>query len=255
MFRNLYADTRSILFSRSFRFAMIAIVISQVFYFSYVKALYIIFVESQLDADEIAFSFHSIAAFLVTAATLFVTDREFSNGCIRNKIISGVKRFDVFLSAVFTGALQGAIYSMFACLISVVFTCIFTIGFVGYSIPEAADYWLVITMSCMAIGAFSTALVMMLGGNKASYVVGLLLAFAMKLADTHIFEKLYPEKGYCTLTGMKLAVYSFVDRFIPYSYLMMRPHYNMGFYVAGCSGMVLISVIIGLIIFNKKELR
>ena len=255
MFRNLYADTRSILLSRAFHLALRAIVVYQGFYFILMKCLYIFVVGTPMDADDISFIFFFLAAFLVTAATLFVTDREFSNGCIRNKIISGVKRSDAFLSAVCGGMLQGAIYTIFACIISAVFTLLFTAGFIAYSVPEVADYWLITIMACMAIGAFSTALVMMLGGNKLCYVIGLLLAFVMKVWDTFILDKLYPEKGSCTLTGAKLAVYSFVDKYIPYSYMMTRPHYGMSSYVIGCSAMIILSVVIGLIVFNKKELK
>ncbi len=255
MFRNLYADTRSILLSRAFRLALWAIAFYQVFYLAFEKALYTFFVGTAMGADDIAFIFNSIAAFVVTAATLFITDREFSNGCIRNKLISGVKRTDAFLSAVCGGMLQGAIYTIFAFVLSSILSGLFTIGFIGFSIPEAADYWLVTIMSCIAIGAFSTALVMMLGGNKLSYVIGLLLAFVMKVWDTFILDKLYPEKGFCKLTGTKLAVYSFVDRYIPYSYLITRPHYDMASYVIGCLAMVILSVVIGLIVFNRRELR
>ncbi len=255
MFRNLYADTRSILLSRAFRLALRAIAIYQVLYFILMKCLYVFVVGTALDADDISFVFTGIAAFLVTAATLFITDREFSNGCIRNKLISGVKRTDAFLSAVCGGMLQGALYTIFACLISGIFTKLFTVGYIAYSVPEVADYWLITIMTCMAIGAFSTALVMMFGGNKICYVIGLLLAFVMKVWDTFILDKLYPEKGSCTLTGAKLAVYSFVDKYIPYSYLMTRPHYGMSCYVIGCFSMVIISVVIGLIVFNRREIK
>ncbi len=255
MFRNLYADTRSILLSRAFRIALWAIVIYQGFYLIFMKCLYAFIVGTALDADDISFVFTGIAAFIVTAATLFITDREFSNGCIRNKLISGVRRSDVFLSSVCGGMLQGAIYTIFAFLISAIFTMLFTAGFIDYSVPEVADYWLVTTMTSMAIGAFSTALVLMLGGNKLCYVIGLLLAFVMKVWDSFILDKLYPEKGSCTLIGAKLAVYRFVDKYIPYSYLMTRPHYDFGSYIIGCFAMVILSVVIGLIVFNKKELK
>jgi hypothetical protein len=166
-----------------------------------------------------------------------------------------VKRTDAFLSAVCGGMLQGALYTVFACLMSLPLVKVCTTGFVDYSIPEVADYWLIIIMTCMAIGAFSTSLVMIFGGSKIAYVIGLIIAFVMRVLSAQILDKLYPEKGFCTLTGTKLAVYSFIDKYVPYSYLTVRPHYNMSCYVIGCSGMIIISVIIGLLVFNKKELK
>ena len=256
MFRNLYADTRSILLSRAFRLVLLIIAVYQVFNFLFLKLLFTFFVNIKvMHADDIAFVYISAVAFLVTAATLYITDREFSSGCIRNKLISGVKRTDAFLSSVCGGMLQGALYTLFACLFSCVFTKLFTAELAGFSVPEFADYWLITLLSAMAIGAFSSSLVMMLGGSKLSYVIGLLIAFVMRTADIFILDKLYPEKGFCKLSGMKLAVFRFVDKYIPYSYLVTRPHYDMSSYVIGCSAMIALSVIIGIVVFNKKELR
>lgn len=254
MFRNLYADIRSILLSRAFRTALSVIVTGQIFYLAMMKGLCYL-TDLSLTADDIAYLYPSMASFLVTAATLFIIDREFSNGCIRNKLISGVKRTDAFLSAVLCAMLQGVIYTMFACVISVIISKLFTLGFLNNSTSEIADLWLITTMACMAIGVFSASVVMMLGGNKASYVVGLLIAFVMKVWDTRIIDKLYPTKGHCTLTGVRLEVYRFVDRYIPYSYLMQEQHYDMGSYIIGCSAMIIISVVVGLIVFNKRELK
>ena len=82
MFRNLYADTRNILFSRGFRSGLLVIFLYQLLFFIAMKFLYSVFLKGTMDADSVAFSFPSLAAFLVTAATLFISDREFSNGCI-----------------------------------------------------------------------------------------------------------------------------------------------------------------------------
>ncbi|MBO4458195.1 MAG: hypothetical protein J5802_10785 [Butyrivibrio sp.] len=254
MFRNLYADTRSILSSRIFGLAMLAVFAGQTFDFVITKVIYLV-IDASISAESIAYFYPSAAGFIVTAATLFITDREFSNGCIRNKIISGVKRSDAFLSAVCGGMLQAVMYTLFACVVSIFFSSFFTLGFMAESISEIADRWLVTTMACVAIGVFSTSIVMMLGGNKISYVVGLFLAFAMKVWDNRILGKLYPEKGHCTLTGMNLAVCRFIDRYVPYSYLVARPHYDMGSYIIGCSAMVIFSVVIGLVVFNKRELK
>ncbi|WP_026511812.1 hypothetical protein [Butyrivibrio sp. LC3010] len=254
MFRNLYADTRNVLFSRGFHTGILAVIVYQLFYLVCVSLIYF-FLKDTVAAEDVAFVFPSMAAFLVTASTLYLTDREFSDGCIRNKLISGVKRSDAFLSAVCTGMMQGAIYAFVAAVLSTVVAVMFTGGFVTFSVNEIADYWLILTLACMAVGAFSTSLIMMLGGSKASYVVGLAIAFALKVYDTFILDKLYPEKGFCQLSGFKLLMYRFIDRFIPYSYFSTVPHYDMGSYVIGCAGMILISVVAGLLVFNRKQIK
>ena len=254
MFRNLYADVRSILLSRVFGLAMIFILVGQILNLIVAKVIYYV-IDANVAAESIAYVYSSLAAFLVTAATLFITDREFSNGCIRNKLISGVKRSDAFLSAVCGGVLQAVIYTMFACVVSLVLSKLFTLGFMINTTSEIANRWLVTTMACVAIGVFSTSIVMMFGGNKASYVVGLFIAFAIKVWDTRILDKLYPDKGRCTLKGAELVIDRFIDRYVPYSYLVEEPHYDMGSYIIGCSAMIIVSIVIGLIVFNKRDLK
>ena len=255
MFRCLYADTRNVFLSKGFRIGLGAIIVFQMLGLLFSGFIVTFVMKEALAADDIAFIFPTVAAFLVTATTLHITENEFSDGCMRNKIISGVRRSDVFLSAILGGMLQGVIYSILACITSIVIAVFFTGGFMTYSIPEIADYWLVITLACLTIGAFSNVLILTLCGSKISYIIGLALAFVLRVADTHVLDKLYPSSGLCTLTGTKLAVYQFFDRFIPYAYLTTEPHYDMASYVLGCGGFILISTITGLLIFEKKELK
>lgn len=253
MFRNLYADTRKIFFSRGFSGGIAAIFFYQMFMSLALWAITVLLIKGQMASEDIAFSFSFIAAFVVTASTLFMVQGDFDDGCIRNKLISGVKRSDAFLSAIISGMLQGVMFSIIAFVISMISLPIFTKGFMNYSIPEVANYWLIITLACMSIGAFSTALIMIFGGSKISYVVGLAVAFVLRIVDTFVLDKLFPEKGNCTLTGAKLELFKFIDRFIPYSYLSMEPHWDTWNYIVGSAGMIIISVVVGLLVFSKKE--
>ena len=123
------------------------------------------------------------------------------------------------------------------------------------TVAELADYWLINTMACVAIAVFSTMLIMILGGKKISYIVGIALAVGFNIFNMEVNDKLYPTQGSCSLSGMKLAVYNFYDRFVPYSYLSMRPHHSILIYLAGAAGMIAVSVIIGMFIFNNKEIQ
>lgn len=255
MFRNLYADTRKIFFSRGFYLAVFIIIFYQLIASLFDWGLTVFLVGGQVSSDELAFMFRSIAAFVVTISTLLVTQRDFEDGCIRNNLISGVKRSDAFLSAIICGMVQGVLLSFIAFISSMMVLPVLSKGFMDYSIPEVANYWLVITLASMSIGAFSTALVMMMGGSKISYVIGLAIAFLLNILDTHVLDKLYPDKGNCMLAGAKLELYKFIDRFIPYSYLSDEPHWDSTSYIVGSTGLILISVVVGILVFNKKEIR
>ncbi|MCR5282033.1 MAG: hypothetical protein K6E18_01575 [Lachnospiraceae bacterium] len=253
MLRILYSDIRKTMQSRAFLICLITNVSYHILLVITLKVLYHFFFHNNITSDEVAFSFASIAIFLVTASTL-ISAGEFSDGTMRNKLISGAKRSEVFFSGMITGMYQGFVHAAAAFVTSMLTSLLLTTGFEGYTIPEVADYWLLIIFSCMSIAGFSTALVLALGGRKISYVVGLSIAFGMKIFLLYVQDKLYPESGNCSLTGVKLAVFRFTDRFIPYSYLAMRPHWDSVSYILGCGSLILISAILGVMIFQKKEL-
>ncbi len=253
MLRILYSDIRKTLLSQAFRICMITNVTYHLLTVIVMKVISECFFHMVMAADDVAFCFTSIAIFLVTASTL-ITVSEFADGSVRNKLISGAKRTDVFFSGVITGMFQGFLHAAAAFLVSAFSVLLLSSGFAGYTVSEMADFWMIITVSCMAIGAFSTALIFCFGGAKISYVVGLAIAFGMKIFTMYVQDKLYPESGNCMLKGAKLICFRLVDRFLPYSYLAMRPHWDFGSYFAGTAGLVVISAVIGAVVFRRKEL-
>ncbi len=253
MLRILYSDIRKTMLSRFFQICLVTNVSCHVLLVILLKLISKIFLHTDIASDDVAFSFASMAIFLVTASTLNSVS-EFSDGTMRNKLISGAKRSQVFFSGMITGMYQGFVHAAAAFAAAMLTGLIFTTGFEGYTVPEVADFWLLIAASCMAIGGFSTALIMAFGGMKISYVVGLSIAFGMKIFTLYVQDKLYPEAGNCRLTGMKLAVFRFADRYVPYSYLAMRPHWDSVSYIIGCVGLILISAVIGVGLFQRKEL-
>lgn len=254
MLRNLYADARKTLYCKGFHIGLALLAAYLIINGIYNLILCKIF-GGYIIAEELIFSFNGVAIFWITASTLIISDRDFADGCIRNKLISGVTRTDTFISAVFGGMLQGVIYSLVAFVGSYLISLVLSKGFFDYTAPETAGFFLVTVMTCIAIGAFSTTLVMVFGGSKIVYVVGLTLAFGMSLLTEDVLDKLYPGTGYCKLTGAKLAIYSFIDKFVPYSYLAAMPHHSFRYYLTGCAGLTIISIVTGLIIFGKKEIK
>ncbi len=255
MFRILYSDTRKIFSLTGFRICLIANLAYQLFSMIILVVISRLAFGMQMDADGVFFQYTGFAAILVTASTLFTTTCDFSDGFMRNKLISGVRRYEIMLSAVIGGLLQGFIHAAVSSIFAVVFTPIFCTGFTGYTISEAAEYWLIITLASMAIGVFSTVLIMVLGGGKASYVVGLVISISMSIFSLRVIDQLFPSKGNCSLTGIKLMVYRFFDRFVPYMYFASRPHYEFSDYLMGSLGLIILSTIIGILIFNRKELN
>ncbi len=254
MIRLIYNDTRRLLTSRYFKLCVLINIGYEIFLVAGLKIVVTLFLHQSLSADEVAFNYSEFSIFLITASTLLTTISDFTDGGIRNKLITGATRPQIVLSSLFTGMLQGIIHTFFACITSVILCSVLTSGYNTYNVREIADYWLVMTLACMAIGVFSTAIIMMLGGRKSSYVVGLAIAFALRIFTAYVLSKLYPEKGECKLEGARLIIYRFCERYVPYLFMSMRPHWNFVSYVAGSVGLMCISVLLALAIFNKKEL-
>ena len=254
MLRNLYADTRKTLYSRGFHIGTILVIAFNIVYAIYELILCKIF-GGYITTEELSFAFNGIAIFAVTASTLIIADKDYADGCIRNKLISGVARSETFVSAVFGGMLQGAVYTLVAFLSSNIIALFASSGYLEYTVSEIGTCWLITLMTCIAIGAFSTTLVMVFGGSKIAYVVGLTIAFGMKLLVTVVQDKLYPSNGLCKLKGTKLLIYRCVDSYVPYSYLSAFPHQKFVNYFVGCFGLSALSIVIGLIIFAKKEIK
>ncbi len=254
MFRILYSDLHKILKSAALKIGFAAIagyLLANVLVLKIVGA----YMHIGIYSDDIITCFPEIAIFLITASTLLITVGDFSDGCMRNKIISGTSRTDIAMSALIGGMFQGFLYSLAGCLVTVLLGVIFGEGLNSYTVSEYADFWIINTMTCMAIGAFSTILILILGGKKISYVIGLAFAFVMKVFTMEVLDKLYPESGPCALRGFKFLLYSFFEKYVPYLYQSIRPHYSYLTYFIGCGGLILISVVLGIIVFNKKEIQ
>ncbi|MCR5213318.1 MAG: hypothetical protein K6E10_02810 [Eubacterium sp.] len=255
MFRILYSDTRKMIYDRSFHTCLLINIFYQFFSVLVLKLTNILYPRIILYADDVAFNFGSFSIFLIFASTLITTASDYSDGCIRNKIISGASRTSIYLSGATCGLLHGVIHSMAACITSILCNLIFSLKWNTYTVQEISDYWLIITLSCMALGVFSTTLIIVLGGHKSSYVIGLSIVIAMKILSLDVLDKLYPEEGKCTLTGLKLDLYQFIEKYVPFLYTIVRPHFGFSTYMLGAGGLIIISLILGLVIFNRKEIR
>lgn len=254
MLKLLYTDIRNILFSTGIKLCVLAslaylvgtVVISEIIlhYFN-----------ATMNADQIVTVYPSISIFVVTAATLLIFIREYSDGIIKNKMCSGAKRSSIFLSAVTSSALIAFIMSAINQIVSIGVALILTEGFYNMTAAEIAWSFLENIIVSVAIAVFSTSLIMIMGGKNASYVIGLGIAFVFKIIGMEVADKLYPEKGLCQLTGLKLTLYTFYDRFVPYAHSDGMPRWGLGSTLAGSVGTIVLAMVIGLIVFRKKEIK
>ncbi len=256
MLRIFYADLRNTLHNRGFIGCCFGMGVYMLFSAALLwVVLHVFLEEGTLIGEDILDSYDSLAILLITGGSLAVFSGDYTGGIIRNKLISGAKRRDIAISAITCGGLIGVLLCIVYVIAGVVMVPIFTEGLMTLRVSEVADVFLVFTLASMAVGAFSTTLVLVLGGSKASYVVGLLMAFFIKITNIEVCEKLYPEKGLCTLQGAKLFLYRAFDRFVPYSYFSLMTRWKFTDYLIGSLCLILLSYIIGIVLFQKKEIK
>ncbi len=254
MLKMLYTDMRNILHNKG---VMLCGVVSIIYLLGTILFSLIIlkFLGGSLHADEIITSYPSISVFVVTAMTLFVYINEYTDGIIKNKLCSGAKRWSIFISTEISAALMTFFMSAAIQIIMLIIALVFSEGFNYMTAAEVAFSYLELLIASTAISVFSTSLIMIMGGKNISYVVGLGIAFIFKIIDMEVLDKLYPDKGLCQLTGTKLKLYTFYDRYVPYAHCSGTPRWDMGSCVIGSVVLIMIAVIIGLIVFEKKEIN
>ena len=256
MLRVLYSDMRASLINKGIRLLAGVFAIYLIGYVVLMKILlYAIAGGAGLNADDIITVYNETSIFVITAATLIIYVNEFMNGTIRNKLCSGAKRNEIFLAAIINSAFMATILAIMCQTLEIILSFIFTDGLYSLTLADAAYSLSETTISGIAIAIFSTSLIMMMGGTNASYVVGLGIALLFKLFGISVQQKLYPEKGFVSIKGAKLAIYTFYDRFVPYAHCSGTPRWTVTDTLMGSAGLILLAVAAGLIVFNKKELK
>ena len=213
------------------------------------------YIGGELTGEETLFSYSSIGALLVTAAVLYLTIPDFADGTIKNKIINGVKRSDIFFSSVLSGMFAGVLTSIFCAAGELIAAKLFTKGFYVLTAADVAEYFMALTLASAAVGAFAAMLVMIFGGSFFAYIPGLVIAFFFRVISMRVADKLYPESGVTTLTGTKLKIYTLYDRYFSYAHFTDYLRWDFLSYVIGAAILITISFILGVIIFNRKEFK
>ncbi len=255
MLRVFYSDLRFALCSRGFKTCCIITAAYTTFTSLLLQTVSYFFYHESITGDDVLNCYSDMAIFIITAATLFVFTTDFADGTIRNKLISGATRSDILISALLNGGIIGASQAAIFMAVQAVLTLIMTDGYYLKSISEAARTGLIFTAASAAVGIFSTMLIMVLSGKRTviSYVAGLVIAFLFRIVSLEVSDKLYPESGFTALTGTRLAVYRFYDRYVPYAHFTSITRWDFASYIIGALALALISFVIGLILFNQKE--
>ena len=255
MYRMLRADLHRLFRSKLFYVATIGYAFLYTASLPFIMWFISLFVPTELDpADLFIKSEPGTAAIAIAVFVTAFLMKEFSEGSIRNKLSSGVKRSDIFLSSVITMAIAAILIQASALLSVVISGELFTAGFISpmKDVLIINGYY---AIAAVSLAVFDATLMYIFAGNGASLFVSSILAVVMKFVGMMVLEDLFPESGEVVISGTRLQLFTFLDKYVPYMHLFGFPRYNWDAYVIGGSVLTVISVIVGILIFEKKDLK
>lgn len=199
-------------------------------------------------------AYSAYATFVIAFGVTKFFHSEFQDGVLRNKLVSGQKRKEVFLSGCFVSSVFAVVTQIVSILTIFIFAWITRISMSEIIFGEVMEYTFVMVLAGIAISVFYSAIYMCYGNSRIAIAIPMGISVFTRIMLMYVMDKLYPQTGVCKLTGTRLFVYQMIDQYSPYAYFFDNIRWSLGTYVIGSGLLVFISLIIGLIVFQRKDL-
>lgn len=229
---------------------------------------------NNLDKD-----FFTCAIFVSVILSIFCSlfeGTEYSDGTIRNKIIIGHKRIDIYLANLLTSMFAGLILCM---IFFVVYLCIGIplLGFFKTDIKIILLFTVTVIMLAFAFSSFFTMIAMLNGNKTITAVVSILSVFLLMLVGTYVnarlgepkmvpaytsingspmYEEDTPNPNY--LTGTERKVYQFFYDFLPGGQVVQcvsMEAENLHLLAIYSAILFVITTSTGIFIFKQKDIK
>ena len=193
------------------------------------------------------------AIYLAIFITLFL-HTEAGEGILRNKIISGKKRYQVLISYCSVNAVLAAVLQVVSVLTTAAMAKIYG-SQITVTFAEVLRFTVVTTLAGIAISVFYTVVYMCFCTQKFAIALPATIAVAMRFSMFFILDALYTAIGTPKVSGFTLKLYTGIDRFVPFYHLTGWVRHDNLSYLAGDIAVIVISLVIGSIVFSKKDLK
>ena len=182
MLRILYSDLRFLLKNLGFKLTIAAAMLYVLGFVVILKIImYFVNDGSFIYGEDILSAYNDIAFIFITTISVILFSADFTNGTIRNKLISGLKKSEIFVSSVISGMVASVIMTVIVTLFEALLSIIFSEGFMTYNLAELSDNLLMLMVTAASVGAFMTMIVLVFGGKKMSYFAGFVTAFFLTI--------------------------------------------------------------------------
>lgn len=222
--------------------------------------------------------------YLIFVLAIFIGEfigREYSDGTIRNKLVCGHTRRNIYLSKLIVCSVACLIFHLLYILVSVLMGILLIDG-TTMTIGQLMLSSLAGSFAMTAITALMLFISMLIPHKAAGSVCCLLLALLMMFGSLTIYERLQSEEYYDAYTytdedtgisisvdrqrnphyptGIRREIYEFLNEYLPfsqlYSIVIMESEFDLNgiWIVYDCITILLISSA-GVIVFKKKDLH
>ena len=191
--------------------------------------------------------------------TLFI-GTEYSDKTIRNRLVVGHSRFEVYLSNLII-CLASA-WAMYAVgVIVAVAAGVPLLGNYAHSLKLLLPQLLCAVLSISALVSITVLLAMLISNRVISSVVALLLSVGLAYVPTPLWDKLYSSFEGATVTGWKHTFYQITYDLLPtcqlyqYSSDIEALPKNLAVFPIYSILIIVVTSAIGLVVFKKKNLK
>ena len=199
-------------------------------------------------------SFYStISIFLAIIVTVFLYT-EIGEGVIRNKLISGKKRYKILLSYCLVNSLLAVFLNVVSLLSTSLIPFIFNIRF-EINISQLIHYLFVTILAGVSVSVFYTIIMLCFCTNNIVIAIPSLIDIIMKIVMVIVIDAIYPDNGIPKVSGVSLMIYRGIDRYVPFAYLMGDIRWDDFSYIIGSGIVIVVSIVIGIVVWSKKDLK
>ena len=199
-------------------------------------------------------NYSSMAPFVLAVLITVYLHGEAGEGIVRNKIISGKKRYQIVLSYCIVAAVLAAVIQIVSVLATPIVPLIAGKAF-EVTFSEVIRFTWVSTLAEVALCVIYTSLFLCFCTKEIAAGIPAALAILAKIVLIVVIDALYTSSGVAKVSGFTFKAYVAIDRYVPFSHLSGDLRWDDASYIKGNLAAIAIFAILGIVVINKKDLK
>lgn len=211
--------------------------------------------------DYYLFTYMDVVALAVAIFCGFFTGIEYNDGTMRNKISAGISRMTIYMAYLFTNALAACVLFTVYIIVDVPFARILLGKLEHFGTREVVQLLVCAYMLMIALAAIFTLIVLAISNWTLSLITCLGVTLASIFLGIYHLNILGDTVLWQAVDGVRRTRVLFLLNFLPGGQLMeyfsmsSYENWNVRIMLGGSAFFIVVSTLIGLLIFRRKELK